>query len=321
MPQARGTQAAFYLYDEDTYATDPAAPSATLLHVKKFGVSSSQKLDESETLSGTRGRSKPVQGNIDVAGDISVEIAPESIGPLLRHSMGTNVDTGAGPYVHTMDIGALPVGITLEKDYGPNIAGTGRIEKFNGCRVATAKFTFPQSGFPTADFNIKGAVSALEAAALDAAPTDNGHDPFSAFEATIQEGGAPIATVTACEFSLDNGLDDSGYVIGSNERAQLPEGFATISGQITALFEDATLLNKAINGTESSLNVTLTRGDGLGSAGNESLEFIIQQLMYERQSPPVDGPKGILITLPFKTYLSGANLGLQIILKNAVATI
>jgi len=321
MPQARGTQAAFNLYDEDTFGQDPTTPSGTVLHVKSFGVSSSQKLEQSETLSGTRGRSKPVQGNIDVAGDIAVEMAPESIGQLLRHAFGSNTDSGSDPYTHTLDIGALPTGMTLEKDYGANISGAGRVEKFNGCRVGSVKFEFPQSGFPMATFSTKGAVSALAASALDSSPTDNGHTPWSAFEASIEEGGSSIAIVTACEFTLDNGLDDGDYVIGSNERAQLPEGFATVSGQITALFEDPTLLNKAINGTSSSLKITLSRGDGLGSAGNESLEFNLQQLLYERQSPPVEGPKGILITLPFQVFRSGANLGLQAVLKNALATI
>ena len=62
----------------------------------------------------------------------------------------------------------------------------------------------------------------------------------------------------------------------------------------------------------------MSRGDGLGSAGNESIEFYCATLEYERKSPPIEGPKGVLQTLSFKAYGTTA---LQVILKNAVATI
>lgn len=318
MPQARGTQLAVNLYEETTYGEDPGAPSAEKCYVKSIGPGGTQNMINSETLTGARTKIKPTQGNEDVGFDVPVEVAPESIGKWLKHSLGQVATTGTGPYTHTFSIGALPVGLLIERDYGSNITGAGRFMKHNGIRINSAKFSFPQEGFPEAVFSIKGAKETLASTALDGTPTDNGHNPFSSFEATIEEGGSPIAIVTALEFTLANNLDESAFVIGSRNRQELAEGDAMVTGQLTALFNSVDLLTKAVNFTESSLKSTLSRGDGLGSAGNESLEFSLPNLVYQRQSPGVEGPGGVLITLPFTCY---GTTTMQAVLKNAIATL
>lgn len=322
MPQARGSQAVIALYEESTYNTTPGTPSGQKLYVTNFGVQANQNRPDSNTLTNSRERSAPAAGNINVSGSFGMEIGAESIGTLLKHLMGINNTTGASPYTHTMTLGDLPVGLILEKDHGANISGNGRVQYYNGCRIARATFTFPQEGYATCSFDILGAKETLASSALDGTLTDNGHTSFSAFSAAIEEGGSSIATVTQCEISVDNDLDDTAFTIGSaGQRRALPEGFATVTGSLTALFEDAALLTKAVNGTQSSLKVTLSRGDGLGSAGNESIEFLVNQMLYERASPPIEGPRGVQITLPFKAYISGSTSALQLTLKNAVATI
>ena len=234
----------------------------------------------------------------------------------------TNITVSSTGYTHTFTIGDLPVGMILEKDHGANISGTGRFEYFNGVKVGAVTFDFPQEGNPTASFTMKGAGSTLAASALDSSLTDNGFTPFSSFTlGTVEEGGATIANITEASLTLDNGLDESSFVLGQRNRQALTEGFSTVTGQIVALFEDATLLNKAINGTESSLKFGFGRGTGDGSPGNESLEYLVEQLEYERKGQPVEGPAGIKITLPFKAYRSGAQRGLRVRLKNAVATV
>ena len=322
MPQARGSQSAIVLYDETVFGQAPGTPLGTKLYVVSCGIKAAQALADSETLTSVRARGRPTRNNIDVAGPLPIEIHPESIGQILRHTLGQNVTTGTDPYTHTMTIGALPVGMTIEKDHGGNIAGAGRYERFFGCRVGSASFSFPQNGYPRAEFNIRGADHLLESSVLDATPDDYGCSPFSAFEASVEEGGDTLAVATEISFTIDNGLDENGYAIGgAGKRRNMAEGFATISGSLTAMFEDATLINKAINGTESSLKITLSRGNGLGSAGNESLEFFLQQLQYERTSPEITGPGGVLVQLGFRNYRVVGNTGLRVILKNAVPSL
>lgn len=322
MPQARGSQSATALFEETAFGVDPGSPSGTLVYVKSNGLQSSQNLIDSETLGGSRERTAPGLGNIDAGGDIVTELSAENDGTLLKHALGSVVTTGAGPYVHTINTGDLPVGMVLEKDFGANLAGPGRYEKFNGSRVGGASFKFPSEGQVEATYSTKAAKSTLGSAPLDATLTDNGHTPFTAFQATILEGGSAIATVTDAEIKIDNELDDSVFVIGgAGVRKDLPEGFATVSGSITTIFDSEALLVKAINGTQSSLKITLSRGNGLGSAGNESIEFLVNQLIYERTSPSIDGPGGVVASFNFKGFRSGATGGLTVTVKNAIAVI
>lgn len=322
MPQARGSQLTVALYDETTYGADPGTPAGTLLYVKSCGLAATRGLTDNETIYSNRSAPKPARGKVDVAGPLPCDIYPQAFAKLLKHALGSVATSGVGPYTHVITIGsALPVGMLIEKDHGSNIADASRYEKFNGCRVGEASFTFPQEGWPSASFTLRGAKSTLAAAPLDATLDDLGHSPFHAFEASIQEGGSALAIATAIDFKIANGLDENGYAIGTAERRNLHEGRAPVSGTLTAMFENQTLLNKAIAGTESSLKITLSRGDGLGSANNESIEFYVPNLMYELTGTPVEGPGGVLVKMPFKAYRSGANLGLQITVKNAVATL
>lgn len=320
--QARGTQTTVALFEEDTFGADPSVPDGQLLYHTGTGLSKQQNLLDSATITAARGKAKPFKGNINDSGAIGMELSAESIGTLLKHTMGDNTTTGAGPYSHALKIGDLPLSLTVEVDYGASQAGASRFLKHQGCRVNSAAFEFPTEGACTASFDMVGANAVPSATALDATLTDNGETTFSSFEASIEEGGAGIAIVKTCSINISNELDQDSYVIGSGgKRVALPEGQAMVTGSITALFAGTALLDKALAGTTSSLKITLSRGDGLGSAGNESIEFDIPNLVYEVATPPVDGPGGILITLPFKAFASGAELGMNITLKNAVAAI
>ena len=319
MAQARGSQAVVALFEESIYATDPGSPAGVKLRIITSALKPSQNLFDSNTLNGVRTRSRPGRGNVDVSGPITTEISAENIGTILKHAIGSVATTGTGPYSHVLTQNDLPVGMVVEHDYGSNVAGNARYNKFNGVRVASLALDFPNEGLLTATFNLKGAKSTLGSSPLDATLTDNGHTPFTAFQGTILEGGSSIAYVTAAKINLDNDIDDSVFAYGgSGQRRALPEGFSTVTGSITALFESAALLEKAVAGTASSLKITLSRGDGLGSAGNESIEFLVGALDFNRTGAEIQGPRGISIEFPFTAY---ASTGLQVTIKNALSAI
>lgn len=322
MAQARGINSAVTLFEEDTYGQDPGTPDGYKVPFTSFSLAKNQNRIDSNVIAGSRARVEPFLGNVDVSGTLGMEVGAENIGTLMKHLLGTNNTTGVDPYTHTITIGDLPIGLTMEVDYGSEISGSGRYVKYNGCRIGSANFNFPQEGAVTAQFNMVGADAALASTPLDATITDNGHTTFTGFEASLQEGGAGIATVTSVDLTVDNGLDTSQYVIGgAGVRSSLPDGFVTVSGTLTAQFDSAALMTKALNNTETSLEITVSRGDGLGSAGNEEIVFSLNQMKYEPTTPGVDGPNGIIITLPFKSYLKAADNGLEVVIKNAVATI
>lgn len=228
--------------------------------------------------------------------------------------------TVTNAYEHHFTIGDLPTGLTIERDYGANITGVGRFERFHGCRVGSMALNFPQNGYVSADFSFKGASSTLDSALLDAVPDDDGHTSFSTASLTVmEEGGAAIADIGEMGVTLDNGLDEASFALGSNARSDLPEGMAKITGSVSGMFRDASLLTKAINDTTSSLRNVLKRGTGDGTTGNEYIETHIQNLTYERKSPEVSGPGGVRFNWAFTGFQVGTDLGLKFIVRNQVA--
>jgi hypothetical protein len=321
MPQATGANAKIIYDVESVFGTPPGSPASVVLPFLSESLTQKRELFRTSVMRGNRNLTIPKQGNKDVAGAINTELNPFQA-KILKHLMGANVTTGANPYVHTMKIGALPVSMCFEKQFLD--LTTPQYFLYNGVRVNKATFKFGAAGIIPVTYDYIGKKETIGAASFHASPVDYGHVPWDMFEAVITEGGGAIAMVTDVDLSIDNGLDGGIYVIGGNgERRALPEGMGMVSGKVTALFEDVTLLNKSINKTESALQITLTRGTGAGSAGNEYTQFLVSELAYVQNSPAITGPKGILVGLDFTGYYdndAGAT-SVQIIVKNTQATL
>jgi hypothetical protein len=121
---------------------------------------------------------------------------------------------------------------------------------------------------------------------------------------------------------LDNKLDGDTYPVGGGgNRSAINRGPAySVTGNILAIFEDMTLYNKAINGTESSLDLSWKWGTGAGSAGNESVQLVVPELTFSVTQPPVAGPKGVLLGLGFTgCFEDNADAtALKMVIKNAL---
>lgn len=124
-------------------------------------------------------------------------------------------------------------------------------------------------------------------------------------------------TVTTLDFNLANNLDGDTYTIGDEgARGSLPEGLLGLSGNLNALFNSSALdlLNKAISAQESSLKITIT--DSV--TDYYKLEMLLPEVRYGRATPPVDGPQGVRLALPWQGYYADAaeETAVQITLKN-----
>jgi hypothetical protein len=320
--QARGSGATFAIFqDETTYGTAPGSPAGAKLYLRSFGVQAQQGQESSQVITGNRARPKPYLTNRNIQGQLTGEINAENLGFLLRHALGVVSTTGTGPYQHAINIGALPESFTLEVDYGSAISGSGRYIQYSGCRVNQATFSFPQAGACTFSMDVVGAQETPASSPLDATLTDTGHTTFDAFSATIEEGGSAVADIKSVEITLNNNLDTDGFVLGGGGvRGALPEGFAVVTGRLTALFDSATLMNKTLNQTESILFIGLSRGSGSGAAGNEAIQFHVPKLVYDRHTPPVPGPAGILAELSF-TAFKDTDVPFYVTLNNALPSL
>lgn len=325
MAQARGVATAIQIWNETSYGVKPGSPSGERIYFKTSSVGASIGRVTDDTLSGRRGKQRSIFDKNDVQGTLVTTLAPQSCARLLSHLIGTPTITSiatAKQFVFSLANG-LPAGFGMETDYGSAIATPGRFHVLNGCRIGKGTFKFGATGLIEASYDVRGAACDVsQVATADATPDDYGHTGFSMINAVLTEGGSPYADATDISLTWDNDLDDSLFVIGGGgTRGDLPEGNAMISGTLTALFKSPALLAKAKADTESSLRIVIANGIGDGTAGNESIQFDIPNLVYDFKSPPINGPKGIKVDLNFTAHCpSAAELAASVTLKAMRAT-
>ena len=300
MAQQQGSGVRLIYGVETTFGTK--AGTTPKYHVLPFTSESlrlSRNLISSKTIRSDRNPQTPVRGNVEVSGDINFELAPQH-GRLFTHALGVCV-SGSSPYTYT--IGALPTGLTIEKQF-TEITDSDQYWQYTGCRINSLKMAFKSEGMIECSVSVMGAKETLAATAADAAPTDVGHDPWDGFQAVITDKDAvSLGDITELDFTIENNLDGGMYVIdGTGQRKAIPAGTAKVSGNLKALFENTALYDRAIANTESSIKIVLTRGSGNGGAGNEKLTILMSELIFHPQAPVVGGPQGVVVELPFEAY-------------------
>jgi hypothetical protein len=333
----RGSEAALAVCDEDTYGVAPTTPSTRLIKFTSLNPKYSRAMENDSTIVQGRGVSEPQPGRVDVTGSIEQVVSSEQIGFLLRHAIGGTVtSTGTGspevaPYTHVLETGDLPVGFCADVDYGDSLT-SGRYEQFNGMRVGEMSVSVPETGFCTASFSLVGAGSSLEAAPLDATPTEYTHQGIMSDHAVILYDGAESAIITTASVSYSNNLDTSVYTLRGNgsglpdpdtaaRRACLPEGVPSLTGSITALFTNEDFLEAARTGDKITLAIVLANGTGAGTEGNGYLKLEMRNAKLEPTSAEVTTGAGIKLTFNFMCWSTSAEPLLKATLKNTQAAL
>lgn len=321
MTQAIGARGLLSIQKESTYNQAPAVADMKKVYFESESLGKSLQLIESAVLRGNRNSTKPVRGNADISGNFATELGAYPA-ELFLGVLGSVVTTGTGPYTHTMKVGDTLPSWTIEKGF-PDIS---QYFLYTGCKFGKLSMDVSSSGFQKVTIDVMGATETPSASPYDASPTDLGKMSFDGFTiSTIEEGGAPIANVVSISgLTFDNMVDGDTYVIGGGgNRGSINEGIFKVSGTLTVLFENMALYNKAINSTETSLHIVYSVGDGLGSDGNESIDILIPEMVYSVKTPAINGPKGVLVELPFQAYFDDSSeaTAVQVIIKNTQASI
>ena len=304
---------------ETTPGQVPITPGGQILPFESESLQRKTELTKSNVRRSNRSGSKPIRGNRDVSGNIKTELDP-NMARLFMMAFGSVTTAGTGPnYTHTFKIGNTLPYHTIEKGF----TDLGKYFRYLGCKCNKFGFEMNPSGILPLDMDFMGIDREIADATFDAAAVDLGHDPFDGFEGTVKEGGSAIATITGFKWTLENNCDNGIYCIGgAGKRYNIPAGITVVSGSVTALFDSDALLQKAIDGDSSSIEVTLSRGSGDGTASNESLVLTVDELIYQEQDPIIKDDKGILVELPWTAFWNTGTNGTSVmaVYKNTLAS-
>ena len=302
MSTAKGSDVELLLIEEAAWGTTPATPTAYKIPISGIGGDWYRRnLIDNPEIRGDRNPQAPVRGNVVVNGSFQHPLHLDAVGWLLKHGIGVPaVSTGSTYHTHTSKMnysgstqgGDLPIGLSFEVGF----VDIGEFHTYAGCKINTLAINATSEGVAQFDVGIIGASFTRAAATGDASPTAYTSTPIDHFLCTIEEGGGGSTIVTDVSLNINNNLDSSMYTIGSaGQLGDLQEGIGSVTGSLTALFQDNTLLGKGTDHTESSLMLKWT-------SGSESLQLDVAELIYEPAAPAISGTQGSRVTMNFRGY-------------------
>lgn len=312
MAHQKGSTTVFKLgYELVAFGTPAAA--GYILPINTFDVRAIRALNRANTLQSGRNPLEPFAGNVSVSGNVVIPVDSVAMALWLIAIFGLPTTTGAGPYVHEFKIPDAQRSLTIETGFTD--LATDKFQRFVGCKVNSFGITVGGDGELIATMGVMGKTSSLEAATFHAG-TAVTMARVNNFQAALTEGGSALANATELSINIECPMDPYYVIGGSGSIGSIAEQKVAVSGNIKTLFEDDSLLAKALAATESSLKLTVT-----GSASSV-FELEIQELLYELGSVPVPGPQGLLVDLNFQGYYAngGEASGIVARLTNGVTS-
>ena len=302
MANATGSRHGVRYVPEVTWGTTPGTP--TMVSLRNNGCSLAV---QKSTLSSNEIRSDRQivdlrHGAAQVGGTIDFEFSYGEFDALLE---------GALFGAWTSDVlkgGATSKSFTIERAF-LDVAQYGA---FAGCMVNGFSLSVQRNAIVTGSFDILGKTATYSGTPLKASPTASQTNlPYDTFSGTMSEGGSSIAYVTGVDFSVANNLEPQFFVGAGTSASSVTVGRINVSGTLSAAFTNATLLNKFLNETESSLSLTL------GNGTTKSYTILIPRIKYTGGDNPVSGEGEVVLSMPFQALydsVTGTNIQITRIL-------
>lgn len=244
-------------------------------------------------------------------GDVVFEWQNKGMAWWLLHMLGAlaaPVESPTGVYTHVGSIAS-----TTGKSFTAQIAKDDAPFTYDGVKVSTWEMACGLDELLVATIGVM-AKSETTATAEATASYPTALRPMSFAHGALTVGGTPT-DVTSFTLSGDNNLPER-WFFGAVNKEPLDQG-RTIEGTFESEFEDLTIYNRFVNGTEAALVLTFTSNvDILGASGNPYLMTInCPSVRYDGETPNVDGPEIIDQSTPFTVL----NDDMTITLKNGDA--
>jgi len=282
---AQGSRSSLSFIVESTFGTTPAG-NFTNLPFSTHSLNLTKDVLAGTDIQADRMGRVNRQGNRQVGGDIVVDLRDGDFDVLLESAM---LNTWA---TNVLKVGVTPKFISVE-DYAADI---DQARLFTGMSVSTMGISLAPNQMVTTTFGMVGkdmTIGATEKTQTAA----SGAAPFDAYSGDISIGnvgaGSAVAIVTALDFTLNNSYAPT-FVIGDDSAPSLEYGRADVEGTLTAYFEDASLINRFLNETETEIEVSVD-----DPTGANSYTFQFPRVKINSADVGVDGPTSRMISMSF----------------------
>ena len=299
MAFSQGSRSSLSFVTEATFGTTPAGSFANL-PFSTHSLNLTKDVLTGTDIEADRMPRVNRQGNRQVGGDVVVDLRDGDYDLLLESAMLSTFAT------NILKVGVLPKFFSIE-DFAADI---DQARLFTGMSVSTMAISLAPNQMVTTTFGMVGkdmTISGDEKTQVAA----TGAQPFDAYSGDISIGavGTPVASaiVTALDFTLNNSYAPT-FVIGDDSAPSLEYGRAEVEGTMTAYFEDAALIDRFLNETETAIQVSVD-----DPTGANAYTFDFPKVKINSADVGVDGPTSRMVTMSFVAlYDSTLETNLQI---------
>ena len=233
-------------------------------------------------------------GNRQVSGDIVADLRDGNYDTLMESAMLSTWST------NVLKVGTTPKFLTFE-DYAADI---DQARLFTGCTVNSMGVSLAPNQMVVGTFGIVGKDMAISA--TEKTSTGSGvAQPFDSYSGDLAIGNvgaaSSVAIVTALDFSVTNSFAPT-FVIGEDTTPSLEFGRAVVEGTFSAYFEDASLINRFLNETETEIEVSVADPSG------NTYTFLFPKVKINSADVGVDGPTSRLISMSFVSLYDSTEL-------------
>lgn len=276
------------------------ATEGFILFVNTSGLNYSKNQILPQTIRGNLNPVEPSDGNKNVAGQIVVPVDSIAFYYLLKAAFGDATQTGSGPYTHTFKLGNTRPYLTFEVQYTD--LDTVKYFQYTGCKINGIQIKGGEDAELLATFDVVGAERSVENTSFHAAASTLSFSRLKNNQLTMKEGGSTISNATLVDLNINFNCDTSKFVIGGGGvLGTIPDGVASVSGNLETLLDDTTLIDKADDADESSLELTFSGGS------TSQLILTLPEIKYTPNDPGIPGPQGLAVSLPFAGYYENAS--------------
>jgi hypothetical protein len=286
MAFAQGSRSSLAYIAETAFGTTPATPTFAYLPFNTHSIDLSKDRVEGNEIQSDRMTRVDRHGNKQAGGSVEVDLRKGDFDEFIESAFFSSFSTDV------VKIGTTPKYFTIE-DAAEDIS---QYRTFTGMAVSGMSVSIAPNQMISTTFDMVGKdmTQAATTASTGGTPTAaTSNQPFDSYSGTISDGGSAVSIVTSIDFSIQNSLAPT-FVVGSDAAQSLEYGRAVVEGTMTVYYEDATLINKFLNETESTIEVSVD-----DPTGANSYTFLFPRVKYNGASVPVQNPQSRLITMPF----------------------
>ena len=285
MAFAQGSRSSLSFITESTFGTTPAG-NFTNLPFSTHSLNLTKDRVAGNDIQADRMPRVDRHGNRQVSGDIVVDLRDGDYDAFLESALLNVFST------NVLKVGQTPKYFSIE-DYAADI---DQARLFTGTTVSSLAVSMAPNQMVTGTFGMVGKTMTIGATekTQDAA---SGAQPFDSYSGDISignvGGASAVAIVTGLDFTLNNSFAPT-FVIGDDSAPSLEVGRAEVEGTLTAYFEDAALINRFLNETETEIEVSVD-----DPTGANAYTFSFPKVKINSADVGVDGPASRIVNMSF----------------------